>query len=128
MKINGNLTVSEGGKIVNLTLPSGNAFPENENEAELFVLTADIQGYQRGMYAYDGTLSKWRLKADMDTVVALLEAHASNTDLHVDPWPQIRNRINADEVLVVKDGYQIIVHDKLTVEGILDIHGEVRIQ
>lgn len=128
MKVNGNISVMEGGKIINLTLPSGTAFPANENEAELFILTADITDYKRGMYAYDGTLKKWRLKADMDSVLALLNAHVDNADVHVSPWPQIKNKVEPNETLVVKDGYQIIVHDVLTVEGILDIRGEVRIQ
>lgn len=128
MKVNGNLTVAEGGKIVNLTLPSGTAFPANENEGEMFVLTADINGYNRGLYAYDGTLLKWRLKADMDSVLTLLNAHVNNADVHVNPWPQIKNKVEAAETLIVKSGYQVVVQDKMIVDGVLEIIGEVHIQ
>lgn len=56
MHINGNITLSEGGVIQNLTLPSGAAFPANANLAEKFTLTEAIDAdHPAGEYHYDGT-------------------------------------------------------------------------
>lgn len=56
MNVNGNITLSEGGVVTNLTLPSGTAFPANGNLAEKFTLTEALDAdHPAGEYTHDGT-------------------------------------------------------------------------
>jgi hypothetical protein len=125
VKMNGKIVVMEGTSVENLTLPSGPSFPTNESDAEVFVLTADIEGYARGLYAYDATQHKWRLKADMDTVLTLIAAHANNKAAHVTPWAMTKNKVGVAETLTVPPDYQVNVANTFVVEGHLEIQGEV---
>lgn len=128
MKVNGDFVLGEGGVVVNLTLPSGNAFPGNANHAEMFVLNTQITGYAPGLYNYDGTAKKWMLVADYATVVNLLKQHTDNKDIHVGNWSQNCKRIKDGERLVVKDEFQFLLHGAIKVEGVLDVYGEVIIR
>lgn len=128
MKVNGNIQIGEGGHVVNMTLPSGNAFPGNANHAELFVLNIQITGYAPGLYTYDGTAKKWLLIADNATVMSALKVHTDNKDIHVGNWTQNCKRIKDGERLTVKDDYQFLIHGAFRVEGVLDIQGEVIIR
>jgi len=128
MKINGNLILGEGGSIVNLTLPSGNAFPGNANHAEMFVLNVQITGFAPGLYNYDGTAKKWLLVADYAAVIGVLKQHTDNKDIHVGNWTQNCKRIKDGERLTVKEDFQFLIHGAFRVEGVLDVQGEVLIR
>jgi len=104
VKINGNLKLQEGTQIENLTLPSGNEFPDQPNNAELFCLNIDLPGYPKGQYRHDG--ARWLRQAD----------HAETSTIC---------RIRPDMEYSVHEDYQLTVQDTLTVEGILNVDGEV---
>lgn len=56
MRVNGNITLGESGKIENLTLSSGTAFPDNGNLGEKFFLSTGIDAdTPKGEYEHDGT-------------------------------------------------------------------------
>jgi len=56
MDVYGNITLSEGGVINNLTLPNGTAFPANGNLGQKFYLTEPIDGNTpKGEYSHNGT-------------------------------------------------------------------------
>lgn len=72
MKVNGDLVIVEGGKVVNLTLPDGTTFPANGNLGELFSLHghSDQTTNPDGLYHHNGTA--WKNIATLDQVKALV--------------------------------------------------------
>ena len=55
MEIYGDLTLAEGAEINNITVATGNSFPANPNEGEMFYLTSG----NIGLYVYDTNNSSW---------------------------------------------------------------------
>jgi hypothetical protein len=71
MKVNGNITLSEGGVVNNLTLPRGTAFPANANVGEKFRLTTAIDANTpAGEYSHDGT--SWHNQPTLEEVKTLV--------------------------------------------------------
>jgi len=77
MKVNGDLVIVEGGKIVNLTLPDGSTFPGNGNIGELFSLHghADQTNFPDGLYHNTG--AAWKNIATLDQVKSLINGGGS---------------------------------------------------
>jgi hypothetical protein len=74
MKVNGNITIVEGGVVHNLTLPSSPTFPENGSRGELFSLAghADPTTWPDGFYHHDGTT--WKHVPNLTKVQELIAA------------------------------------------------------
>lgn len=72
MKVNGSITIVEGGVVHNLTLPSSAVFPANGNRGELFSIAAnsDPATWPDGLYFHDGTV--WRNIPNLAEVKTLI--------------------------------------------------------
>lgn len=77
MHVNGNITLGEGGKINNLTLPHGTSFPANGNLGEKFFLSTGIDAdTPKGEYEHDGTA--WKHIPTLAEIKSLLATQAQS--------------------------------------------------